>query len=115
MTVSASFTDATPRRDGRMVAALVAIAVAAIVAIFVYAAVHRPGELAAPAAPRLAALPAQPTDAPVLAPVSVLAPADARARNAADPFATGPLTPAAPFRFRGSSADRAQATECLAL
>ena len=60
-------------------------------------------------------LPAQATDAPVLGPASTLAPADAKARNAADPFETADLAPAAAFRFRGSADDRTRATDCLAL
>ena len=104
----------TARGEARLVSALIAVAVAAVLAIFLYAAFHRPAEPQL-AAPKLAALPAQATDAPVLAPVSVLAPADALARNAADPFATAPLTPATPFRFGGSGEDRARATQCLAL
>ena len=67
------------------------------------------------AAPPIAQLPAQATDAPVLAGTPTTAPADARARNAATPFAKEPLVAASSFRFRGSDADRARASECLAL
>ena len=67
------------------------------------------------AAPPIAQLPAQATDAPVLAGTPTTAPADARVRNAAIPFAKEPLAAASPFRFGGSDADRARASECLAL
>lgn len=40
--------------------------------------------------------------------------ADARAFNAKVPFVRGPVWPAHPFRFRGTSAARLQAGECLA-
>ena len=63
----------------------------------------------------LATLPAQATDAPVLAGAPTTAPAEARARNAADPFARDALVPAKAFAFGGTADDRARATECLAL
>ena len=63
----------------------------------------------------LANLPALPSDAPVLAETPVVAPADARARNAAVPFFVGKLTPAVPFRFAGSDEDRTRAADCLVL
>ena len=43
-----------------------------------------------------------------------LAPADARAYNAGEPFADGPNPAARPFIFAGAAADRARATDCLA-
>ena len=45
---------------------------------------------------------------------SVLAPDDARARNAAVPFLVDKLGAARPFVFEGSDADRERARECLA-
>lgn len=45
---------------------------------------------------------------------SVLAPEDARARNAAVPFWTGRFSVARSFMFQGSTEDRARARECLA-
>ena len=44
-----------------------------------------------------------------------LTPEDARAQNAAVPFAAGAISPAAPFRFSGTPQDQLRATECLAL
>lgn len=44
---------------------------------------------------------------------SVLAPDSARLRNAAVPFATGPIAIASPFAFKGSAEDRSQAQRCL--
>ena len=67
-------------------------------------------------APPLASLPATDGSAKELGDEStVLAPTDARARNAAVPFAVDTPRPAAPFRFAGGETDRARATECLAL
>ena len=43
-----------------------------------------------------------------------LAPDDARAFNATEPFADGPNPAARAFRFEGSDLDRARATDCLA-
>lgn len=64
----------------------------------------------------IAALPGRGPAAPLLGPAVPGAAADAaRRRNAAVPFFTGPLVPAAPFRFAGSAADFANARECLAL
>lgn len=69
----------------------------------------------------LAALPGNAADAPVfgtdLAP-ALLAPDAmdaARASNAANPFFAGPILPAEPFRFQGSSVDFNNARDCLAL
>lgn len=63
----------------------------------------------------LDALPARGAAAPLLGSAALLPMDEARARNAADPFFAGPLAPAAPFRFTGSSIDLARATQCLAL
>ena len=45
---------------------------------------------------------------------SVLAPDNARQRNAAVAFAPGPISPSRPFVFKGSEDDRARALRCLA-
>lgn len=72
-------------------------------------------------AAEISALPGGAADAPVLGPdlaPDQLAPdamAAARAANAADPFVSGPIAAAAPFRFRGSAADFSNARDCLAL
>lgn len=64
---------------------------------------------------RLDRLPARPEDieAHGAAAQSILPQEDARKRNAAVPFAKGPLTLARPFVFAGSDEDRAQAVQCL--
>ena len=59
-------------------------------------------------------LPARPEDIEAHGTRSVLAPDDARARNAAVAFSDDPLRIAKPFLFEGSSADRANALQCLA-
>ena len=72
-------------------------------------------------AAEIAALPGGPADAPLLTsamvPPGMSADAMERARvsNLADPFFTGPIAPATPFRFAGSFADRSNARDCLAL
>lgn len=94
-----------------------AVTVAVLVAIgTVLALVLQPGApmTTTPDTP-IAALPGLPGEAPVLSAEQALAPDDARARNAAIPFFTGRIAPAAPFRFTGSGADLARARECLAL
>jgi len=64
----------------------------------------------------LAKLPGLPKDAPLVGEAPSLSEMDAaRARNAAVPFAKGPITPAPRFAFTGSAQDRARAGECLAL
>jgi spore germination cell wall hydrolase CwlJ-like protein len=45
---------------------------------------------------------------------AAIAPEDARSINAAIPFVAGPISPARPFRFLGTSDDFARATDCLA-
>ena len=73
------------------------------------------------AAAQIAALPGGPDEAPLLtgAMAEPTLSADqmdqARARNLADPFLAGAIAPATPFRFTGSSADRSNARDCLAL
>lgn len=72
-------------------------------------------------AAEIAALPGGPAEAPLLTdamvPQTMSADAmdQARASNLADPFFTGAIQPAAPFRFAGSFADRSNARDCLAL
>ena len=67
-------------------------------------------------ASRLRDLPARPEDieAHGRQARSVLGPDAARAKNAAVPFAAGPLGLPRPFVFAGSAEDRARALECLA-
>lgn len=57
-----------------------------------------------------------PTELPPVEPVKLqaLSPDDARAYNAAIPFASGPKPAARPFAFVGLAADLARATDCLA-
>ncbi|MBX7495472.1 cell wall hydrolase [Qipengyuania sp. 6B39] len=63
--------------------------------------------------PPVEALPASPEeDSTVL---SLLDPEEAKLRNAAIPVAEDALSPTTPFAFRGSSADRTRARDCLAL
>ncbi len=61
----------------------------------------------------LAVLPGKPGVEPQAQPS--LDPLTALSQNAAVPFVKGPITPARAFKFTASSADRVQATECLAL
>ena len=115
MTAAAPQAAAAKPDEARLIAGLVALALAALLAVFAVAVTHLPPREPVPAV-ALARLPAQAEAAPVLAaPASALAPADARARNAADPFSTDPLAPARAFAFRGGSLDLSRATECLAL
>lgn len=67
----------------------------------------------ASSAPVLEALPATPEDDRTTE--SILAPGDARTRNAAVPFAADELEPVRSFDFRGSGPDRDRARQCLAL
>ena len=73
-------------------------------------------------AAEIAALPGGPAEAPLITdamvPPSALTPDamdQARAENRADSFYTGPISPATPFRFSGTYADRDNARDCLAL
>ncbi len=61
----------------------------------------------------LAVLPGKPGAEPEALPS--LDPLTALNQNAAVPFVKGPVTPARAFKFTGSSTDRLQASECLAL
>lgn len=75
---------------------------------------------APPAPARLVRLPPRrvvpAAEVPPVEPVEfiALAPDDARTFNASIPFAQGPNPAARPFRFAGTSLDRARATDCLA-
>ncbi len=60
------------------------------------------------------ALPGQASDAPLLA-EDAAASDDARAKNEAVPFVTGPIPTAPPFKLAGSNLDLERATNCLAL
>ena len=74
-----------------------------------------------PRSAEVAALPGDAIEAPVFTsdlPPALLAPGAmdaARAANARDPFSSGPMPSALPFRFQGSSTDFGNARECLAL
>lgn len=74
-----------------------------------------PGQSARPAT-RLQDLPARPEDIEAHGEQarSLLAPGDARAKNAAAPFAEGRLGASRPFVFQGSEDDRSRALQCLA-
>jgi hypothetical protein len=65
---------------------------------------------------RSSALPAPGAAPPTVAPVALmpLAPADAVAANGEQPFVTGSIPAAAPFRFTGDAVNAARATDCLA-
>ena len=74
------------------------------------------------AAAEIAALPGGPADAPLITeaalPPSAMTPdamEQARLSNSGDPFFTGSIAPAAPFRFAGTFTDRSNARDCLAL
>ena len=106
---------AKPARWGlAIMAALLAVAVLLVA----WPLLHRlpVQEAASPAASAtpLSALPAKPSDAPVIA-APTSAPADAKAHNLADPFSGEKLAPAASFRFTGSTQDRTRAADCLTL
>ncbi|MCW1429002.1 cell wall hydrolase [Novosphingobium sp. JCM 18896] len=107
------------RLADRRVRAVLAVALAGLCVLAFL--VLRGGPAAGPqaGAPRPATLkdlPALPEDieAHGQQAASVLAPDDARARNAAVPFLVDKLGAARPFVFQGSDADRDRATECLA-
>ena len=105
-----------PARWGLAVmAALLAVAVLLVAWPLLHRNASAPDE-ASPAASAtpLTALPARASDAPVLA-TPTQAPADAKASNLAVPFSADKLSPAASFRFTGSTQDRARAADCLAL
>lgn len=64
--------------------------------------------------PPLTSLPALPGQADALG-APPLSEDDAFARNAAVPFVTGAIAPAASFQFTGGAQDRSRAVDCLAL
>lgn len=78
-------------------------------------------QISDPRSAEVAALPGDAIEAPLFTsdlPPALLAPGAmdaARAANARDPFISGPMSTALPFRFQGSSADFGNARECLAL
>ena len=100
-------------------AGLLAVAVA-LVLVVAWQSLHPKGAqsgasaLPGASATPLTALPARASDAPVLA-MPTQAPADAKAQNSAVPFSAEKLSPAASFRFTGSTQDRARAADCLVL
>ena len=81
----------------------------------------QPGSPAAIRAVEIAALPGGAMTAPVIglepSPLTLTPDAmdAARLKNDGDPFVTGPIAPALPFRFQGSAADFDNARDCLAL
>ena len=97
---------------------IVAIAVLSLIALAAWFA-YRNAASPMPDARKVAAadaLPASPRDIEAHGEKakSLLAPDDARARNAAVAFAGGPIDAAQPFVFRGTDDDRARALDCLA-
>lgn len=106
----------SPRADGPLyfISGILLLAFATL-AIFGDGRSHdeRAARSPPPQASALDALPASAEDDRTTA--SSLAPGDARARNAAVPFADAKLSPARGFAFRGTAADRTRARECLAL
>lgn len=98
-----------PRRVALVVVLLVALGVALACAMWT------PSRTGVGAVPPIGKLPGLPGDAPVLTGPEPVAADKARALNAADPFFTGRIAPAAPFRFAGSTSDFDRARECLAL
>ena len=95
--------------------AVAAILVLAFVALALFGSREPTAGRPAPpvAAAPLEALPASSEEEGTI--LSALAPGDARARNAATPFADIGPAAARPFAFRGTSADRIRARDCLAL
>ncbi|MFC0590376.1 cell wall hydrolase [Novosphingobium aquiterrae] len=96
------------------IAALLTALIAAL-AVVLGLSLERPLRVATTADTPIATLPGLPQEAPVLAQEPVMPADEARARNAADPFFSGPIAAAAPFRFAGSPEDFDRARECLAL
>ena len=105
----------------RMIVALLALLPIVLFAWICQSFVPPPSKAEAALAAELAALPGNASEAPVVglkpAPgvLSLDAMDAARAANAGNPFVTGPIDPAPPFRFSGSVADQYNARECLAL
>ncbi len=87
-----------------------------VIAVLVWRGQDGGDRAAMPPLGKLKDLPARPEDieAHGSKAVSILDPTDARSRNAAVPFADGPLTLARPFIFKGSDEDRSRALQCLA-
>lgn len=105
-----------PRLRRSISSIFVPITVATVLAIAVALGSSFGGDLSTSQPTGLAALPGRAGDAPLFGAQSSLSDMEAaRAMNAAVPFVKGPLTPALPFRFSGTSEDRQRAGECLAL
>ena len=108
----------------RMIVALLAF-VPFLLLLLAGRAFHPPIALANlsadPRGAEVAALPGDAIEAPLFTsdlPPALLAPGAmdaARASNARDPFANGPIVAALPFRFQGNTADFNNARDCLAL
>lgn len=102
----------------RQIQSVVAVCAALIVAVGTVLALTLAGPTGVKpttASTPIAALPGLPGEAPVLAAEPSIAPDDARARNAADPFFAGTIRPAPPFRLTTMGSDFERARECLAL
>jgi hypothetical protein len=105
----------------RMIVALLALLPIVLFAALCQTFSPPPSQAEAARAAELAALPGGAADAPIIglepAPgtLSLDAMDAARAANARNPFFTGRIDPAPPFRFRGSTEDQYNARECLAL
>lgn len=105
----------------RMIVALLALLPIMLLVYFSQTMASPVGPADAADAAELAALPGSAAEAPVvgleppMGSLSLGAMDAARASNAGNPFITGPIDPAPPFRFSGSAADLANARECLAL
>ena len=102
-------------RENAPLYAVSAILALAFAALALFGIADQPAVTAPPpaVAPPLDALPASAEDEGTI--LSTLPAEDARARNAAVPFADTDPAAARPFAFQGSSADRVRARDCLAL
>lgn len=102
------------RENGPLLAISAVLIVAfGLLAVFGSGRTHVPGTEPYAAAPEFEALPASAEEEGTI--LSALDPQDARARNAATPFADTDPAAARPFAFRGTDADRMRARDCLAL
>ncbi|MDG5747126.1 cell wall hydrolase [Qipengyuania sp. XHP0207] len=104
-------------RDNAPLVGVLAIVVLAFVVMALLRAAQGPAPAPSPSGraivPPVEALPATAEEDGTVA--SVLAPDDARSRNAAVPIDPAALSPARAFAFNGRSADRVRARDCLAL
>ena len=108
-----------PKPWGLALMALLVALTVGLVVLLAWPLLNRTPAPTDPASPSssatpLSALPAKPSDAPVIA-APTTAPADARVQNLAAPFVPDQLAAAASFRFTASTLDRARAADCLAL